>query len=390
MPLAAREVSFSVASTLMKVLLVANYEPDAQQSMLRYAEFLRQGLEQRGHQMEIVHPPAVVGRLVSRGNPLWKWLGYIDKFVLFPARLKIRARNADLVHVCDHSNSCYLRWTGKTPRVITAHDLLAVRSALGHFPQTRTGLTGRWLQRWILNGLASAQHIISVSGKTKQDLEALLTSKPDIRVIHHSLNWRYEPATSAEIEAVRASCGLNPDDEYLLHVGANQWYKNRLGVLKIMLELRKYERFRKVKLVMAGKPWTEAMRAFCREHALGDVIEFVSPSNQQLRALYSSALAFLFPSIEEGFGWPVLEAQACGCLVITSDRPPMTEIAGQGAILIDPEDAVTAAKTIDARISEADAIKLAGWENLKRFVMDDVMKRYDDAYESVLADSRAQ
>lgn len=100
----------------MRVLLVANYEPDAQLSMLRYAEFLRRGLEQRGHEMEVVHPPAILSRLVSTRNPLWKWLGYIDKFVLFPTRLRMKVRSADLVHVCDHSNSSYLRWTGKTRR----------------------------------------------------------------------------------------------------------------------------------------------------------------------------------------------------------------------------------------------------------------------------------
>jgi hypothetical protein len=56
----------------------------------------------------------------------------------------MKVRSADLVHVCDHSNSSYLRWTGKTPQVITAHDLLAVRSALGHFRKTRRGVQGKY------------------------------------------------------------------------------------------------------------------------------------------------------------------------------------------------------------------------------------------------------
>jgi len=352
--------------------------------MLRYAEFLRRGLERRGHGMDVVHPPAILGRLVPRGNPLFKWLGYVDKFVLFPLWLRVRSHDADLVHICDHSNSGYLRWTGSTPTVITAHDMLAVRSALGHFPQSRTGRTGQWLQRWILNGLASAKYIISVSGKTKEDLEMLLPSKPIIDVIHHSLNWDYEPASQKAIGDVRAACGLAADDEYLLHVGGNQWYKNRMGVLKIALELRKYERFRKVKVILAGKPWPEQMKAFRRDHSFDDAIEFITPSNEQVGALYSGALAFLFPSLEEGFGWPILEAQACGCLVITSDRPPMTEIAGAGAILVDPEDAEAAARIIDARIGEAEAIKQAGWFNLENFTMDAVMKRYSDAYISAV------
>jgi glycosyltransferase involved in cell wall biosynthesis len=368
----------------MRVLLVANYEPDAQQSMLRYAQFLRQGLERRGHRMDVIHPPAIFGRLAPRKSPFFKWLGYVDKFVLFPLWLRLRAHDADLVHVCDHSNSGYLRWTGSTPAVVTAHDMLAVRSALGHFSESRTGRTGQWLQRWILEGMGSARYIISVSWKTKEDLEMLLPAPPEINVIHHSLNWDYEPASPQQIDAVRAACGLAPGDEYILHVGGNQWYKNRMGVLKIAWELRRHERFRRVKVILAGKPWVEQMRAFRREHSFDDAIEFVTPSNEQVAALYSGALAFLFPSLEEGFGWPILEAQACGALVITSNRPPMTEVAGAGAILIDPENPAAAANTIAARFGEADAVRQAGWENLKNFTTDAVMTRYSDAYRSAL------
>jgi glycosyltransferase involved in cell wall biosynthesis len=226
-----------------------------------------------------------------------------------------------------------------------------------------------------------------VSEKTKHDLEALLTAKPGITVIHHSLNWEYLPAPKNEIDAVRTACGLAADDEYILHVGGNQWYKNRVGALRIALELRKYDRFKNMKFIMAGKPWTEAMRALRREHSIDNAIEFVTPTNEQVRALYSGALAFLFPSLEEGFGWPILEAQACGCAVITSNRLPMTEVAGEGAILIDPENPAVAAKTISERIGSLEEVKRAGWENLKSFAAEDVMKRYSDAYESVVAHS---
>ena len=352
--------------------------------MLRYADFLRRELERAGHSIEVVHPPVFLGRLVSRTNPIFKWLGYVDKFVLFPLRLRKRSRAVDLVHVCDHSNSSYLRWTGRTPSLITVHDLLAIRSALGDFPQNPTRRTGQWLQRWILNGLKTARYIVCVSWKTKQDLDVLTHSKAAISVIHHSLNWEYAPASPAAIEEVRAACGLVPGEEYLLHVGGNQWYKNRLGVLKIMFELRKHERFQRVKLVMAGKPWPEELRTFCRDNPFNDAIEFVTPANQQIRALYSGALALLFPSLEEGFGWPVLEAQACGCLVITSNRPPMTEIAGEGAIFVDPSNPVAAARAIAENLAGSEMVKLAASENLKRFAIDEVRKRYQNLYASIV------
>jgi glycosyltransferase involved in cell wall biosynthesis len=372
----------------MRVLLVSNYQPDEQRSMLSYADFLRRGLEPLGHSVEVIHPPARLGRLVSRSHKLFKWLGYVDKYLIFPHALRKKSRTVDLVHICDHSNSCYQRWTGATPTVITVHDMLAIRSAMGHFPQNPTGRMGQLLQRWILNGLRQAPHIITVSSKTKQDVEALTKGKSSISVVHHGLNWSYSRSSRAEIEGVRNACGLAPGDEYLLHLGGNQWYKNRLGVMKIALELRKHKRFLRVKLVMAGKAWTPEIWALRDENSFSDAIEFVNPDARQIQALYSGALAFLFPSLEEGFGWPILEAQACGCLVITSSRLPMTEVAGAGAILVDPANTTSAAQTIAENFHRIEILKQAGWDNLKRFAIDDMMKRYEAVYASVVAGER--
>jgi glycosyltransferase involved in cell wall biosynthesis len=87
---------------------------------------------------------------------------------------------------------------------------------------------------------------------------------------------------------------------------------------------------------------------------LKGIIERVEPPEEQLRALYTGAPALLFPSLEEGFGWLILEAQACGCPVITIARPPMTEAAGGAAILINPEEVAGAAAEIHTRIHETD------------------------------------
>jgi glycosyltransferase involved in cell wall biosynthesis len=204
-------------------------------------------------------------------------------------------------------------------------------------------------------------------------------------VIHHSLNWKFEPAVDEEVIAVRQSLGIADGEEYLFHVGSNQWYKNRVGTLRIFAELRKYPRFKNVKLVMAGKAWTQPMRDLNVEGA----IEMVTPSNEQIRALYSGAMAFLFPSLEEGFGWPVLEAQACGAPVITSNRAPMTEVAGSAALLIDPADPEGATNKIASRMdAEPDLLarlRESGYENLKRFGEEQVMQRYAAAYERAVA-----
>jgi glycosyltransferase involved in cell wall biosynthesis len=106
-----------------------------------------------------------------------------------------------------------------------------------------------------------------------------------------------------------------------------------------------------------------------------------------LRTLYTGALALLFPSLEEGFGWPILEAQACGCPVITSARSPMKEVAGGAAILIDPEDATTAAEEIASRIHERDVLKQAGLENVRAYSLETAMDRYCAVYQDLLSQS---
>jgi len=370
----------------MKVLLVANYKPDRQKSMARYAGFLCAELLKRGYAAEMIHPSPVAARLVSPDNRFFRWLAYLDKFVFFPPLLWLRARRADIVHVCDHSNSFYLRWTGKTPNLITAHDALAIRSALGHFPQNPTRRSGVSLQRWILRGLARARWMVCVSQKTRQDFEQLLPRGPKMTVILNPLSYDFRAAPPEDIAAVRAACGLGAQEEYLLHVGKGTWYKNRPGVLQILAELRKFPRFRKMKLVMAGAPWREAVQETAT--SIDGVIEFIDPSDKQLQAFYSGALALLFPSLEEGFGWPILEAQACGCPVITSARSPMMEIAGTAAILVDPEDEVSAAAVIAARIDkEADALRRAGFENLRAYSMDTAMDRYCEVYQEIVSAS---
>ena len=370
----------------MKVLLVANYIPDRQRSMARYADMLFSELRERGHSAEIVRPLPFATRIVSPANRMFRWLAYIDKYLLFPPLLWHRSRRFDLVHVCDHSNSMYLRWTGRTPRLITAHDALAIRSAFGHFPQNHTRASGVALQRWILGSLRHANRIVCVSEKTRSDFSALLPDGPVMSVIPNPLVGKFAPATFGEIERMRETLGLKAGEEYLLHVGKDTWYKNRPGVLRIMSKLRQHPRFSDVRLVMAGAPLPPPLRSAARE--LGWLIECKEPSDEQLRALYSGALALLFPSLEEGFGWPILEAQACGCPVITTARPPMSEVAGAAAVLIDPEDAVGAAQTIIARIGELEALRSTSLENVRNYSLEAAMRKYCAVYREVAANSR--
>lgn len=367
----------------MKIVLVGNYPADSQPSMFRYGSFLERELRRAGHEVRLIFPRVIARKLLPGQSRLGKWLGYIDKYLLFRIGFSNQIRDADLVHVCDHSNSMYLSWAKPVSKVITCHDALAIRSALGHYPVNRTGVTGRMLQQWIRRSLRHADRIIYVSDKTRFDFEQLLGIEAPHDVIYHALNWRYTAADQAEVAALLEPLGLERN-RYILHVGGNQWYKNRTGVLSMYSELRKHDRYRSLRLVMVGKPYTREMRELCRTNNLMDVLELRHVANEQLRILYSGAFALLFPSLEEGFGWPVLEAQACGCPVITSDRAPLTEIAGAGAKFVDPARPDSIVEVVDRCFADRGEMVAGGFCNLARFAVESVIEQYETSYQAVV------
>ena len=277
-----------------------------------------------------------------------KWLGYIDKFLLFPLQLRQATAWADIVHICDHSNAFYTQYLQNVPHLVTCHDLLAIRSALGEIKENPTKWSGRQLQRMILAGLERSQHIACVSEQTKKDLLRLAKIDPDIAsVIYMGLNYPYTPMDKAEADQRLSALGISSSSSFLLHIGGNQWYKNRLGVLAIFNYLRQQPNLSNLNLVMAGQPFTNQIRQFIQDNNLEtQVRELVALENEDLRALYSTATALLFPSLQEGFGWPIIEAQACSCPVFTSNQAPMTEVGGDAAIYINPHYPEAAAREI--------------------------------------------
>jgi glycosyltransferase involved in cell wall biosynthesis len=139
---------------------------------------------------------------------------------------------------------------------------------------------------------------------------------------------------------------------------------------------------------MAGKPLTDELQKLIQQHGLQDkVIELTEPSTENLEALYSLATAFIFPSLCEGFGWPIIEAQACNALVFTSNREPMTEVGGDAAIYIDPEAPDQAASIITDALGNNDLINKtlkANSSNLLQFSTELMVERYLSFYQTII------
>jgi glycosyltransferase involved in cell wall biosynthesis len=367
----------------MNVLLVANYRPDKQQSMLRAADLIEREFRSRGIEVLVVRPEPVFGRLIPKWPRFAKWLGYLDKYLLFPFVLIWQARRFAVVHIIDHSNAVYVFWLRSRKSVVTCNDLLAVRSALGEMPEHQTGLTGRWLQKWILAGLRRADRITCISDATRRDVRRLTgKSETEVSTIYLGL----EPIFAAELErrlrlpeAEGVDDGSSGSDPYILHVGGDTWYKNRPGVLSIYAEVRKRLGARAPNLVMVGSPLKPEIQGVRFLRKVTDTI---------LLDLYRKAALLLFPSFYEGFGWPVVEAQACGCPTVVTGTAPLTEAGGKAAVRIaDPRAIDQAADRVlevlheDSR--QREQRRRAGYANASRFSRQGMAALYLELYASL-------
>lgn len=319
----------------MRIVIFSHPRWLASESMPRFSDMILEGMAARGHEIQAWEPKPYLLRLPSPTG-LKKWLGYVDQYIVFPLRIRRRLRKADkttLFVFADQALGPWVPLVAGRPRVVHVHDLMALRSAIGEFKENPTGWTGRQYQAMIRRGFAHGQHFISVSEETRADLNRfLLGCQRSSEVVYNGLNHPFRPMSRADGALALTGSNLHlPQEGILLHVGGNQWYKNRLGVLEIY-EAYVGQTATPLPLWMVGPPPTEVMRSTVQRIGREGRIKFLAGlSEDQLCAVYSFARLLVFPSLAEGFGWPIAEAMACGCLVLTTDRAPMTEVGGEAA-----------------------------------------------------------
>ena len=368
------------------VLLIGNYPADQQQSMQRFGKMMLQGLIGAGIAAELIQPEPFFGSFKFGGSFISKWLAYIDKFLLFPRKLQRKlSKPVEVVHICDHSNAVYAKSIDKTPVLVTCHDLLAVRGALGEETDCPASFAGRYFQRWILKGLRRATAIACVSRATLHDAERLIArdrDRPALHVVPNGLNFPYQKQ-SPEIVRKRLRGIVDPTRPFVLHVGSNLRRKNREGVLRIFSKTKNDWDGR---LVLAGDSMSAELHSLGQELGISDRIsEVVDADSETLEALYSSALALLYPSRFEGFGWPIIEAQACGCPVVCSNREPLPEVGGDAVLTRDVDDEAGLAAEILRLLDpiERERWSAKGLRNAEKFSAQKMIARYIELYRAL-------
>lgn len=377
-----------MAKTRPHFILIGNYPPDGQESMQRFSDLLASGLAQRGYSVATWLPRQVWLR--DSRNPyggINKWLGYLDKWVLFPRWLKRAVQQtqrkygaAVRYHICDHSNAPYLAQLPPAQTAITCHDVLAIRGALGapdaHCQASRLGVV---LQRWILKHLRTAERIGCVSQLTLRQLLEVAghkAAKPQWTVVHNAFNAEFRKLSDAAAQQMLAQNSLKLPQPFLLHVGSNLPRKNRRMLLQMVAQK---DSTWPGQIVFAGQPVDAALREAAHALGLTDRVHSVSkPDHETLCALYSLAHAFVFPSFSEGFGWPIIEAQACGTPVIASQLEPLPEVSGGAALHADPHAPQSFAAALrqleDATVRQS--LIAAGYKNTERFGLNRMIDGY--------------
>jgi len=383
----------------MKLVLICHPSFSRSQSMPRFAGMLKAAYEARGHSVEVWSPSPRVFNWVS--GRLSKWGGYVDQYLLFPMAMRravTRASRDTLFVFCDQALGPWVPLVRDRPHVVHVHDLLALRSALGDISENPTSVTGRLYQRYIRRGFRQGRHFISVSKKTLNDLNRFGGVKAvTSEVVYNGMNYRYAPLPLAESRAILEASGIAvPGAGMVLHVGGGQWYKNLRGVIAIYAEYVSLAAEPLPLWCVGPRPSSAIKAAIAKIPQKGRVIFLRSVQSSTLQALYSVAKAFLFPSLAEGFGWPLVEAQACGCPVITTDEAPMNEVAGAAACYLPrlgaPQDidswARQGAVVLQGLLSESPAGKAqrreAGQAWAKRFDQSATIDAYLAIYERVL------
>lgn len=322
----------------MRIVIFIHPEFLGSNSMPRFSKMIEIGMQSRGHQVDVWTATPFFYRLAFPKR-FKKFLGYIDQFILFPLQVLWSLRKVSqntLFVFTDQALGPWVPLVAKRPHVIHAHDFLALRSALGEFEQNPTSWTGRCYQSMIRYGFDHGQAFVSVSHKTQTDLHSFLPAKPALsEVVYNGLNYPFRPMAYSEYFPLLVAAGISfSESGFLLHVGGNQWYKNRIGVIEIYSSYtQKVEN--PLPLFMIGPPPTDKLRRIAEGITNNGRVNFLTNvSNEQVCAAYSAARLLIFPSIAEGFGWPIAEAFACGCLVVTTQEAPMTEVGGGAAFYI--------------------------------------------------------
>ena len=300
--------------------------------------------------------------------------------IAFP--LFLRGLGVDLVHIPLNKIPTLM----PKPYVVTIHDLSSL------FFSDRDSLTENIRSYFFRRGLLRADRVIAVSGSTRRDVCNLLSIPANkVRRIYNAIDPSFHN-TRLDAEQTKATMErYQVDYPYLLYAGAIRPQKNIARLVEAFAVLRgdleTHRVYKNLRLIIIGDELTKypAVRRAVMQTRVDKVVRFLGfVPLEALRAFYSNAEAFVFPSLYEGFGLPPLEAMACGTPVIASGVSSLPEVLGDAAMIVNPENVFDIARGIREVILEPEfrrELVHRGYERLKTFSWDTTAAQVLQVYE---------
>lgn len=273
-----------------------------------------------------------------------------------PLPAELLVGRIDLLHAPD-----FVLPPTRARTLLTVHDLtFLVR------PECAEAGLRRYLARAVPRALGRADLVVVDSQATAGDLARLLgVERSRVRLIYPGVDPRFRPLPAAESAAARGALGL--PDQFLLFVGTLEPRKNLPRLIEAFALAGLAP---SLHLVIAGRRGWHYEPAFAAVERLGlkprvHFLDFIADG--QLPALYNLARAFVYPSLYEGFGLPVLEALACGTPVVTAAVSSLPEVAGEAAVLVEPGSSQMIADGIRRALADEARLRAAGPGQARRF-----------------------
>jgi glycosyltransferase involved in cell wall biosynthesis len=282
---------------------------------------------------------------------------------------------------------------GRFRRVVTVHDLI-----YAHYPEAHAGIRDRGMRLLVPLAVRRSDRVIAISQSTRHDLVELLgTPAEKIDVVPQGLRLpggspagqgARQAAPPAEQTRARYALG---ERRVLLSLSAKRPHKNLLALIGA---LARVPAERRPLLVLPGYPtWHEAeLREQARALGVDQDVRFPGwlPA-EEVEGLWVVADAFVYPSLYEGFGLPVLEAMARGVPVACSNASSLPEVAGEAALLFDPHDERALASALERLLSdpaEAERLRALGLERARQFSWERTAQLTLESYRRALGDRR--
>jgi len=280
-----------------------------------------------------------------------------------------------------HGTAFVTPYRSPCPTVVTVYDLSFI-----HFPDHFARMQRLYLSNQTRRSCLGSRRVITISESSRQDVhKSFGVPLERIDVVNPGVDGRFQPLSSSEVESFRRQNEL--PERFILHVGTLQPRKN----IPLLLEAFARLGMPDMKLVLIGGKGWMSEEVFRRVEVLGlsEKVRFTGyVPDCDLPLWYNAADLFIFPSIYEGFGMPVVEAMACGTPVVAAGSSAIPEAAGGAALLFDPMKAAELADRMTAVLFDvglSDRMREQGIEQASRFSWQRAGRETAEVYQRALS-----